>query len=65
MTLGVMTLPSSCCAINVTTQTQINVDGPSIIPNIAAGANDNQGPKMGLSLLHQRIIQAMEYKVTQ
>ena len=64
MTLGVMTLPSSCCAINVTTQTQINVDGPSIIPNIA-GANDNQGPKMGLSLLHQRIIQAMVYKVTQ
>ena len=45
MTLGVMTLPSSCCAINVTTQTQINVDGPSIIPNIAAGANDNQGLK--------------------
>ena len=48
MTLGVMTLPSSCCAINVTTQTQINVDGPSIIPNIAAGANDNQGPKNGI-----------------
>ena len=52
-----MTLPS-VAAINVTTQTQINVDGPSIIP--AAGANDNHGPKMGLSLLHQRIIQAME-----
>ena len=59
-----MTLPSSCCAINVTTQTQINVDGPSIIL-ILQQANDNQGPKMGLSLLHQRIIQAMEYKATQ
>lgn len=49
ITLGVITLPSSCCAINVTTHTQIKVEGPSMIPSIAAGAKDNHGPKMVLS----------------
>ena len=48
ITLGVITLPSSCCAINVTTHTQIKVEGPSIIPSIAAGAKDNHGPKNGI-----------------
>ena len=50
ITLGVITLPSSCCAINVTTHTQIKVEGPSIIPSIAAGAKDNHGPKNGIKL---------------
>lgn len=50
ITFGVMTLPSSCCAINVTIQTQINVVGLSIIPKMPAGANDNHGPKKGIKL---------------
>lgn len=43
ITLGVITLPSSCWATKVTIHTQMNVVGPSIIPRIAAGANDSHG----------------------
>ncbi|SPZ94131.1 Uncharacterised protein [Staphylococcus aureus] len=48
ITFGVMILPSSWCAINVMIQTHINVVGLSIIPSIAAGANDNHEPKKGI-----------------
>ena len=48
ITLGVITFPSSCCAINVTTQTHINVVGPSMMPKIAAGVNESHGPKKGI-----------------
>ncbi len=60
-----MILPSSWCAINVMIQTHINVVGLSIIPSIAAGANDNHEPKKGIKLRHQQIELIKEYMVSQ
>ena len=43
ITFGVMTFPSSCCAISVMIQTQINIVGLCIMPMIPAGTNASPG----------------------
>lgn len=46
-------------------QTHINVVGLSIIPSIAAGANDNHEPKKGIKFATQQIVLIKEYMVSQ
>src|SRR5699024_12126122 len=50
ITLGVITLPSSCCATSVMIHTQMNIVGLCIIAMTPAGTKAIQGPKKGIIL---------------